>query len=542
VSLSDANAIQENSGSTGTATTSLATSLPGGTTAGNTVVIVFVCNQGSGGITPASGFTLAKGTGASGITVWYKSEVAAGETSWTFTTAISSQYSWYAVEMSNVDPVDPVDATAGNTTPSLTATGGTRSTATTALNAGLNTMVLSVFGVEKGTAFNASWDSYTNGSDEVTDVDPAGATGYALAVARKFIEGSTGTFETTATVTHTSGGTVSTWAAIVAFRAADAPIVAPLAHLMGFEWGTHGGANVNGVTGMFAGPLGPVGTFGTNYLIQAASARSSSYGLRVVQSGAAAYVRAGSTTARFGSFGFNVRVVSATGTVVVAEVANSIGTVIYAQLLYDSSATKFGVRCSTTGTTQWQSGTTALSTWVWIDWRMKVNASAFTADWRIETATDTYTDQTQATFSTAANTSFDTLHLGGNASQTATFDFDDVIVSRYYVAYPLGPHRVRLLTVDPAGTPSVSGTTTNFSVFTANTTLGAWNATNARNAVDEVPPTISAAADGPPRPPPRRATTSSFRWTPTPVRRPSSSTGCGCWPRCGPGPARAQAT
>jgi hypothetical protein len=50
--------------------------------------------------------------------------------------------------------------------------------------------------------------------------------------------------------------------------------------------------------------------------------------------------------------------------------------------------------------------------------------------------------------------------------------------------------------VDPAGTPSVSGTTTNFGVFTANTTVAAWNAVNARNAVDEVPPTISAASDG----------------------------------------------
>jgi hypothetical protein len=38
--------------------------------------------------------------------------------------------------------------------------------------------------------------------------------------------------------------------------------------------------------------------------------------------------------------------------------------------------------------------------------------------------------------------------------------------------------------------------TANFGVFTNNTTVGAWNATNARNAIDDIPVTIGATADG----------------------------------------------
>jgi hypothetical protein len=496
VSLSADNVIHENSG-TADSSTSLVVSLVGGdsTTAGNTLVVV-LAHDTSGAVAPA-GFVADKSGSSNGIYVYHKSEVGAGETSWTFTTSISTTYAWYVAELSNVDLVDPADVSAGATTPTLLSTGGTLSTGTTALNAGLSVMVLSAFAVRKTTAAAThSWSGYTNGSGEILDIEPAGVTGTCLAVARKFTDGATSTFETTATLTHTAGGTVNTWAAVVAYRAADAPIVAPLAHIMGFEQGTHGGTNVGGAISPFAGPLAPSGTWGTNYLIQASSARNSSYGLRVVQSAGAAFVRAGNVVNKSAAIGMNVRVVSATGTVVVAEISNSIGSVIYSQLLYDSSATKFGVRCGTTGTVSWESGTTALSTWRWLDWRFKCSTSTWAADWRIETAADVYTDQAGASLGGQATTSFDTLHLGGNVSQTMTADFDDVIISRYYVAYPLGPHQVRLLTVDPAGTPTVSGTSTNFNVFTANGTLAAWNTANARDAVDEVPPTVSASADG----------------------------------------------
>ena len=47
--------------------------------------------------------------------------------------------------------------------------------------------------------------------------------------------------------------------------------------------------------------------------------------------------------------------------------------------------------------------------------------------------------------------------LGSPLSQTSTFDYDDVVFSRYYTAYPLGPHVVRLLVPETTGA-TVSGT------------------------------------------------------------------------------------
>jgi hypothetical protein len=486
VALSDANVVQENTGTTA-AGTSHAVTLPSGTTAGNTLVVV-IYTQGTGA-NPPTGVVAAK---AQGVTqVFYKSDLAAGETSWTFTSAGTTPTLWYATELSNIDVTTPVDATAGVTTNAI-GNGGTSSTGTTALNAGLSTVAFAVFGVNVA---GGSWSGYTNGFEEVADLNAAA--GQTLGVARLFENSTTRTFQSTATLT--AGGSSTADAVMVAFRAADSPIVAPLVHLLGFEWGTHGGINSHtGSTNMTSSPLtgAPSGTFGTNYLIQAGSARASSYGLRIVQAGAAAYVRCGNISTSYSALGFNVRVVSATGTVVVADL-NTNGLAAAAQLLYDSAATKFGVRVGSTGTTSWQSGTTALNTWVWIDLRVKTDTTTWHAEWRIETGANTYTDQTAADLTGQATVTLQaTLLLGGNAAQTMTADYDDLVMSTYYVAYPLGPHQIRLLTVDPAGTPTVSGTTTNFSVFTANGTLGAWNATNARNAVDEVPPTISASADG----------------------------------------------
>jgi hypothetical protein len=488
--LAAENFVQENSGVISTPGTSCVVSVPSGTTDGNTVLIVLKSSMGP---TAPAGFAEDKAVG-SFLRVYRKSEVAAGETSWTFTTASNSLFDWYVAEVSGIGLVEPLDASA-STVAAPAANGGTVTSGTAPLNASLNTVVLAAFGSASIAGDTHSWSGYTNGFDEVVDIGPSPVSGFQLAVARKFVTGQTDQFECTATFA-TSGSTTSADTLLVAYRAADSPIAAPLAMLAGFEWGTHGGITATtGDTAMLGNPIVTTGTWDTNYLIQAGSARNSGYGLRIVQSAAATAVRLGNLAGGSASCGFNVRVVSASGTVSVAYIATNIGSVL-AQLLYDTSTSKFGVRCGSTGTVSWQPGTTAINTWVWVDLRVKVNISTWHAEWRLETATDTYTDQTAADLSGQSPATVSLLTLGNANAQTMTADYDDVVLSRYYVAYPLGPHQIRLLTVDPAGTPTVSGTSTNFSVFTANGTLGAWNATNARDAVDEVPPTVSASADG----------------------------------------------
>lgn len=477
------NVVQENTGTTASGTSHVVT-LPSGTASGNTVMVFF----GAGLQPTLAAFTAVKTSGT--LTAEVYSEVTAGETSWTFTTVSPTTTTWYAVELSNIDAVEPLDASSTGT--GSIGNGGTLSTGTTGLDAGLNTVAFAVFG--GGSQASTSWAGYTNGFVEVADV--GGASTVSLAVARNFQNGATSTFESTATLT-TSSGAAATYSMMLVFRAADSPIVAPLAHFVGFDQGTHGGGAASGSVSPFGGFSAPGGTWGTNYLIQAGSARNSAYGLRIVQSAAAGYVRLGTLGGVYSAAaGFNVRVVSATGTPVVAMLASNAGSAL-AQVVYDSSTSKFGVQCGTTGTVSWQSGTTALNTWVWIDLRFKCSTSTWHADWRIETGANTYTDQAGADLTGQSVAAFVyQLQLGYAVAQTMTADYDDVILSRFYTAYPLGPHEIRLLTVDPAGTPTISGTTTNFSTFASNGTLTAWNATTARGAVDEVPPNISSTADG----------------------------------------------
>jgi hypothetical protein len=488
--------IQENSGTT-TASTSILVTLPSGTTLDTTLIVVFYASQA---VTAApSGFTKDKqpASGAGGVLyVYRRSSGAAAETSWTWTLTAAGDAAWYVAELTNIDPADPLES-AAETGDASVSNGGTLSTQTTAQGAGLSTVAFAAFGAMRANSgVTVGFGSYTNEFEEIADLASPSTPGTHLAVARKFVAGTTAQFESTATYS-TTGAAASADAVMVAYRAADAGIAAPLNFFTGLEWGTHGGINQpTTVRGMLASSSGAFGTYGTHYLIQAGSARNGGYGLRLVSAGSALQGTTGfGTPAASASFctGFNVRVVSATGTVIVAYWTTSTNNL---QLVYNASTTQFGLRWGAGGTITYQTGTTALNTWVWMDVGGYTDSSSRYGKWRLETATNTYTDQpdcntTAGSFGTPAPT------LGeGAASQTSTMDFDDLVTCRYFAAYPLGPHTVRLLKVDPAGTPTVSGTSDNFKVMTANGTLAAWNDILARNAVDEVPPTVSALADG----------------------------------------------
>jgi hypothetical protein len=131
VPLTADNVIQENTGTVTSASTSCAVSLGAGTTAGNTVIVVLSAQVG---VTQPAGFALDKFIGVV-LYAFRKSEVAADETSWTFTTSGPSTWSWYVAEMSNIDPVEPLDASAASSEGLTLSNGSTLSTGTTPLNA-----------------------------------------------------------------------------------------------------------------------------------------------------------------------------------------------------------------------------------------------------------------------------------------------------------------------------------------------------------------------------------------------------------------------
>jgi hypothetical protein len=158
-------------------------------------------------------------------------------------------------------------------------------------------------------------------------------------------------------------------------------------------------------------------------------------------------------------------------------------------IFFDQPSGKLGAKISS-GTAQ-LGPLLAADTWTRLDVIFECSASPFTLDWRVNGGSA----QTQATFANAAST-ITNADLGWTANSTATVRYADWVVSTTLADYPLGDHKVVLLTVDPAGTVTLSGTAANFNTFTANGTLAAWNATVARDNTVEVPVTVGASAAG----------------------------------------------
>jgi hypothetical protein len=495
VALSADNIVQKNKGFTD-ANASVVVTLPSGTTAGNAVLVFLFSTSGITAGNVAAGFT----TGVAAVNTasfYYQTDMAAGETSWTFTTTSAVDSAWVAVEMSNIDIVDPYEVTALASGVTLS-TGATHSTGTTPTNYGLSTMQFACFGTYTSSV-DKSWAGYTNGFEEVDQIAADGTHAVGLAVAANYATGAPGTYECTATVTIASG-TSTCRGRLVVVREAGSPISAPLASLIGFEFGTHGGLaedtiHTSGANQIFGGGTQGtdvvVGTWGTQYAISASYARASDYGFRITTSAGTCSAPLFEPTTAAPSYGMNVRVVSGSGTPTVLTFRPTVGTDLL--LIYEVSSERFGLRWGA-GSVSWQTGTTPLNTWAWIELRVKVSATTHRADWWIETGDGLQTSPAYLTGMTS--TSMSLSRMGSLTSQTATIDYDDVVVSSHYAAFPMGTHKVIALGVDTGGTATVSGTAANFKVFTANGTLGAFDSAACLAALDERPPTVSAAADG----------------------------------------------
>jgi len=136
----------------------------------------------------------------------------------------------------------------------------------------------------------------------------------------------------------------------------------------------------------------------------------------------------------------------------------------------------------------------AANTWYWIDVDVNVAASTWTGDFKVN-GTSAVGQFTQT--GKSAQT-FVSLNLGSpQTAQTATFRFDDSIVSFTGADYPLGDHHVEQLIPDTGGTATEIGTANATARFTANGTLDStFNSANILAALSEVPATIGASASG----------------------------------------------
>jgi len=162
-------------------------------------------------------------------------------------------------------------------------------------------------------------------------------------------------------------------------------------------------------------------------------------------------------------------------------------------LRYVAASQKLGLKLGT-GSEVLSDATVAAGGFITVNLRMISTGSAQTGDWQVDYGAGPVA-QAQASF--AGGSSSGTVRLGWAGAITVPgVTFAYLLVSVVAGHYPLGEFTFALLKVDPAATPTISGTTTNFGVMTANGTVAAWNATNARDAVDDWPPVVGASADG----------------------------------------------
>lgn len=161
--------------------------------------------------------------------------------------------------------------------------------------------------------------------------------------------------------------------------------------------------------------------------------------------------------------------------------------------------------CGFTGViTELSDQTVPTGDWFAVEWELDYSAhvagvsSTYKINWWVDydaslTDNTPAVAQTQVPWTTTVSGTINTFTetLGWATATTGAMYCDDGVA---VATGSIGDARVIPLLVDPAGTITVT-TSTNFGVMTANGTVAAWNATNARNAIDDVPPNLAGTRD-----------------------------------------------
>lgn len=468
--------------------------LPSGTTAGNTVLVAFATYTRSMATTAGFVIDSAASAATTRIQLFRRSNVPAAETSWAFTTGVANACAWVAVEIEGMDPTTPLDVSVAAVT--NVTTGTSISTGTTPTSTTYDGLVLGLVGASISGTTPGTLSAWTGGYTEIGQSGQAGPTNSAVVGLALLGTESLSTFSTSAS--HSATLTVSFpgagWA--VVYTAANAKRAANVVNMAGFEQGLAAGL----ATGAANAPA--FDTIGGTPAIVSTNPRSGSYCLELSSSAAAEWVQwAGA--ASFGSAGtyavprFGVYFPSSlpSGDLDLFNLAGASGANVANQnvtLRYRSASQKLGIQIrDPVGAVDYTEVLSALpvvvNAWYAID--IRYSAPTLTVDWQVDGV-----DQAQASALVMQPSS--TLSLGWFGASTGTVRYDDVVLSRTPGHYPLGNFRILPLKPDPAGTLTISGTTANFNTFSANGTMAAWNAATALAAIDDLPPTIGASADG----------------------------------------------
>lgn len=158
-------------------------------------------------------------------------------------------------------------------------------------------------------------------------------------------------------------------------------------------------------------------------------------------------------------------------------------------MFYQATGTKLGVAWA--GGATFDGPVVVADTWYLIDMLIDASANPHSLSWRVNKVAQ---PGTTAVGVAGTVTSW---ALGRVDAVSGTYHFDDAVVANTAAEYPLGEHKVVILTPDQASTLTVNGSTANWNTFlNATPTETAWSEPTARAAIDEIPLNTGSSQDG----------------------------------------------
>lgn len=497
--------VHQNSGGVAAATSSapVTVALAGGETTetGNTLLVFVAGGNGQQVVVPAGwyafgGLTTASDASGGVILRGPAQGLVAGESSWDFTpvNVAAGPVRWTVLEVQGI----ATNASVPSIVYDVISNGGACTTVVTGTTAGVDAPMSSVYdglAMSFHYSYNPSgtdtWTGHTDGFTEIAGGSQAGTGSDAITLSVSGLPVQRiGTYGSTATCSRTLNGTNAGYTFSFVLIADGSRRAANIMQLDGAEHGL--------ITGNALGPTGfkLLETVTAGVSVTTAAKRSGNYGWQLSSTSAACNYTMHNTTSWSSGYGvqrwhFKFPTLPAVDTVMTVLTS---GTVTFT-LRFITATSKLGMQISG-GSEQVSDQTITANQWFGID--IQAFPSGVSIDWSVDynaelTDTTPGVPQTRATGTGSAGSV--TRQTGWTNAITATMYTDDNVAAGLSWFYPLGDVRVLPAKVDPAGTVVLSGTSTNFGVMTGNGTVGAWNATNARNAVDDIPPDLSGTRD-----------------------------------------------
>lgn len=516
------NIVKSNTGSFSGTSGSVSLAEGEATVAGNAVVIivgVVGANDPVGGfVATPSGFSVlgSAPTYASkyaAVGAFLKVSASADETSWTVSVTGNApeQVVWAVLEIEGAD----LDWTAvGEVLPyrRSAATGGT--VAETSSPSGTTSVSETYAGVAIAAHMAVSTDTttpeftdYSNLFFEVATQDAAlspKAARLSVTAKQQLAVEAVGSTATHAANAYHEG-------IVLVFTGLDSQHAATVVNSFGAEIGTATGITSATVGDINSGPA-PFDTVTGSPTIVTDHARTGSYSLRFSSTSAACnlgWVKGSAPRGNLGIAGatvpmwtdeFHIKFPSlpSVDTEIFSVQAGSAANGV--KVRYVSASQKIGVKIGS-GTEQLSDATVSAGQYIGVHLEYDPRTTTHVCRWAVDynsTPGDATGPVLQTTASTGSMTAADVSAVirGHTTAITADYNMDDILGTFKRKTFPLPNARIFPLKVDPAGSPAVVGTESNFEVYTSNGTGSAFTAAGARAALDDIPPTIGASSDG----------------------------------------------